>query len=356
MEVVRQQRRAELHAVLLLAEEHGGRATAKEVSQELLQGRPELMGKAIIDRCSDLGLLDESGRITPVGRDALLTGNVFIPERGRYVVWFTEDPLIPQKLVHVEPMAEPNLNDEVALMKGRKARGEPREEAELLPDRLRALVGGLYDLIGEGGGRIAIRSMDPNGVTSRPGPEDNTKITLEVAPDRSRLSVSGGFQKLLTPPQLDFEASWLSALGPPARLWARSRNPPALKCAYDELSPKELASFSKTVSLPRPSLSGFGEFDDASVDGVPIFPRTAEDATKWARWILKRSVADYVDSEQYERLQEACKSRFPDFPSVRLPPAEELAQELAAERAADGTLPKEYWHLQAPLDLQVTRQ
>ena len=353
MEIGRQRKREELHAVLLLAEEHGGRATAKDVSQELLQGRPELVGKAIVDRCRDLGLLDESGKITPVGREALSTGNVFIPERGRYVVWFTEDPLIPQKLVHLEPVEETYLSDEVALMRGRKARGEPREEAESLPEKLRALVSGLYDLMGKGGGRIAIRSIDPNGVAGRPGPEDNVKITLQVAPAGSRLSISGGFQHLLTPPQLEFETSWVSALGPLARLWAKSRNPPALKCTFDELDPKELASFSKTVSLPKPTLAGYGEFDNASVEGVPIIPRTAEDAARWARWLLKRSVAGYVDGEQYQRLVERCRSRFPDFPDVKLPDAEELARELGKEKAADGALPRAYWYLRAPLDLQV---
>jgi hypothetical protein len=353
MEIGRQQRREELHAVLLLAEEHGGVVTAREVSQELLQGRPELVGKAIVDRCRDLGLLDESGRITAIGRDALQTGNVFIPERGRYVVWFTEDPLVPQKLIHLEAKEESHLSVEVAIMKDRNARAQTTEAARPLPDKLRSLEGGVYNLMGKGGGKVVIRTIDANGLTCHLGPADSAKLTLQVGPASSRLAMSGGFERLLTPPSLDFEDAWVSALGPLAKFWARSRDPPALRSTFDELNAKELTSFSKTVLLSQPSLKGYGEFDDTSVDDVPIIPRTSSDAASWARWLLKRSIDRYMDDERYQRLVESCKSRFPDFPGIKLPAAEEVVHELGAEKTADGVLPKAYWYVQAPLDLKV---
>lgn len=353
MEVGRQQRREELHAVLMLAEEHGGKATAQLISQELLQGRPETVGKAIIDRCRDLGLLGESGEITPIGRDALRTGSVFVPERGRYTVWLTDDPLVPQKLVHIEPKEESYLTDEVAMIRSGKMKGEARDEAEPLPERLRRLVGGPYDLMGREGGRIVIRSIEPNGVRVHVGPEGDTRVVLRVAPDRSQLSVGGGFERVLEAPKLDFDESWISALGPMAKRWARSRDPPALKSSFDELGPKELTSFSRTVHLLKPSLEGYGEFGETSVDGVPIVPGTAHDAEAWARWLLKKSIVGYVDREQYRVLIESAASKFPDFPGVELPSESELADELGSERAADGAFPRAYWYLRAPLDLQV---
>lgn len=353
MEIGRQQRREELNAVLMLAEEHGGKATAKQISQELLQGRPETVGKAIIDRCRDLALLDESGGITPIGRDALSTGKVFIPERGRYVIWFTDDPLVLQKLVHIEPKEESHLSDEVAMMKNRNARSEVRDETKTLPEKLAKLKGGPYDLMGKGGGRVVIKSIDQNGVRAQLGPGDAAKITLQIAPAGPHLSAGGGFERVLDAPALDFERSWISALGPMAKLWVRSRDPPALKCGFDELNPKDLTSFSKAVHLSKPSLEGYGEFDDATVDGVPIIPRTSHDAEAWARWLLKKSIVGYIDASQYQGLVKATKSRFPDFPGVELPSEEELAEELGSERASDGTFPRAYWYLRAPMDLRV---
>lgn len=351
MEIGRQQRREELLAVLMLAEEHGGKASPKDVSLELLQGRPELVGKAIVDRCRDLGLLDEAGEITPIGREALRTGEVFMPERGRYVLWLTEDPLVSQKVIHIEPKEESYLNDEVAIMKNRGTRQSA--EPEPLPKKLKSLAGGIYDLMGKGVGSVVIRSIEANGLTCPLGPGDNARVTLRIDRKSSRLDISGGFERLLKPPPLDFQEAWISALGSLARLWARSREPPALKTSFDELSPKDLTSFSKTVSLSRPALEGYGEFDDTSVDNVPIIPRTSADAASWARWLLKKSVVGYTADQGYKELVESCRSRFPDFPGIKLPSAEELAEELAAEKAPDGTLPKAYWYLQAPLDLKV---
>jgi hypothetical protein len=353
MEIGRQQRREELHAVLLLAEERGGKVTAEDVSQELLQGRPKLVGKAIVDRCRDLGLLEESGRLTTIGREALRTGNVFIPERGRYSIWYTEDTLIPQRLIHVEPKEESYLNDEVAMMRSRNMTGPSTEATNPLPEKLRTLEGGIYNLMGKGGGAVVIRNIDLNGLTCRLGPADSAKLTLELGRAGSRLAISEGFERVLTPPYLDFEEAWISALGPLAKLWVGSRDPPALKATYDELNETELTSFSKSVPLPNPILRDYGMFNNTSVDDVPIIPRTSSDATSWARWLLKRSVDTYMDDGRYQRLVATCKSRFPDFPGIKLPPAEELAHELRTEMTGDGMLPKTYWYVQAPLDLKV---
>jgi|GEM_PF-2763928 hypothetical protein len=353
MEIGRQQRREELLAVLMLAEEHGGRASPKDVSQELLQGRPELVGKAIVDRCTDLGLLDETGTITQIGKQALRTGNVFIPEKGRYILWFTDDPLVAQKVIHIEPKEESQLNDEVAAIKNRATNQTPKPEP--LPQKIMDLPGGIYELMGKDGGTVVIRSIEAQGLTCPLGPNDNARITLRIDHTGSRLNISGSFERLLKAPSLDFEEVWVSALGSLAKLWANSREPPALKTSFDELSPKELASFSKTVFLSRPTIVGYGEFDDTSVDDVPIFPKTSADAASWAKWILKRSVNAYTDEERYKSLVDTCKSRFPDFPGIELPDAEKLAAELATEKDIDGALPKAYWYLQAPLDLRMTK-
>ena len=353
MEIGRQQPREELHAVLLLAEEHGGQATATDIANELLLGRPESVGKAVLDRCRDLDLLDEFGRITRIGREALQAGNVFIPERARYLMWYTEDPLIPQRLLNLEPRDEPDLRQEVAVMKSRQANDSKNESVQNLPDRLRSLEGRSFSLMGRGEGTVTVRSIDMKGLTSRADPSDRVSITLRIEPSGSNLTVGGRFDRVLPPPSLTFEEAWFSALGPLAKLWARSRNPPALRVIFEELSDRELMSFSKTVILAKPSLRNYGDFDETSVEDVPIFPQGRVDATKWAKWLLKESVNTYMTDEKYQRLVDACVSRFPDFPNIELPSSKELARELSTEKTNEGRLPKKYWYIQAPLDLQM---
>ena len=354
MEIGRQERREEFHAVLMLAEELGGRVTASNICSKLLLGRPESVGKAIIDRCRYLDLLDYSGRLTETGKEALRSGEVFIPERGRYILWYTEDPLLPQRLLHLEAVQESSLYDEFSFIKnGKEESGE--ETTESLSEKLQNFEGRTYTLIGPGGGQVIIRNIDPKGIIRQLEQMDNLTIRLRIAPTEiTTLSVDGRFQHMSTLQKITFDDVWLPALGPLAQFWDEYRNPPALKTSFKDLNEKELASFRKTVYLNQPTLPNYGAFENTTVDDVPIIPGSQIDAAQWAKWLLKRSIQTYLNDKQYQKLVDSCKSKFIDFYYVELPSLDELVVELREERCPDGRLSREYWYLQAPLDLRVT--
>ena len=356
MEIGRQERREELHSVLMIADRQGT-VTAANVCNELLPGRPEAVGKAVIDRCQYLDLLDNKGALTKSGDEALRTGKVFVPERGRYLVWYTEDALLGRSLLDLQPVLESQANDEVAIARreNQRSREAASEKAEDISETLGPLEGKTFPLMGPGGGIVAIRKVDKNGVPKRTDSSDDLRVTLTVPPSgASRLKLEGKFQRTLQPPQVIYEEAWIQSLGPLAEHWADSRNPPALRVAFDGLKEAELSSFLKSVHLSHPALARLGEFDDASVDDVPIIPQRKTDANQWAAWLLEQSINGYTDDRQFQELVKNCELRFPDFKNLELPSLEELALKLGKQKDAEGRWPRRYWFLQAPRDLQVS--
>ena len=191
LEIGRQERREELHAVLMIAS-HRGTVTPGDICDELLIERPESVGKAIIERCQDFGLLDQSGILTDVGCEALQTSMVFVPERGRYIMWYTEDPLIPQRLLHLEAEDESPVPNEIEASKNRSNSKEPKEIAEDL-SKLRTLEEKTYSLMGSGG-RVHIRKIESIGITRELDKNDSLKVELHIPPvGRLHLRVIGRF-------------------------------------------------------------------------------------------------------------------------------------------------------------------
>ncbi len=358
MEIGRQEKRDDLHSILLLAEERGGRVTPQDISQKLLLGRPESAAKALIDRCNYYEILSPYGELTDVGREALRTARVFIPERGRYLVWYTDDPLVSQQLMDLEPIEETRLHDEVMTKQDRsKKPGEAQEERpQDLPDNLHFLEGKTFDLFGHEHGQVAIKKIEPRVVYRRPDNADIVRVNLRLSSSfPPSASLDGRFKWTLPPPRIEFPHAWIDLLGPLSAQWDASENPPVLRVSFEALGEGELGSFATNLRLREPHITGLGSFDDAIVQGVPIEPRTQSDANSWAKWLLLRSIDTYVTRPRYPELVERATARFEDYFRVKLPSQSQLAKELGDQKK-NALLPEQYWYLQAPLDLVETQE
>jgi hypothetical protein len=356
MEIGRQEKRDDLHSILLLAEECGGRVTPRDISQKLLLGRPESAAKALIDRCTYYEILGPSGELTDAGREALKTAQVFIPERGRYLVWYTEDLLVPSQLMDLEPVEETRLHDEVMMKQDRskKPSATQEERSQDLPNTLHFLEGKTFDLFGHEHGQVAIKKIESRVVSRNPNDSDIVRVNLRLSSTSpTMVSLDGKFKRTLPPPRVDFSQAWLDLLGPLSTQWDTSKNPPALRKSFEELGEGELGSFTTNLKLRGPQVTGLGNFDDTVVQGVPIAPRTEHDANSWARWLLLRSIDTYVAGPRYAELVARCIARFPGYHDMKLPSQSQLAKELD-EQKNEAPLPEQYWYLQAPLDLEET--
>jgi hypothetical protein len=352
-------KRRDLLAVLALARQHEGQVTPELICRELLLGRPQVVGKKVVERCADLGLLSPDGGLTDAGRDALATGEVFIPETGKYRVWVSSDPLVPGKLLGIEPV--PEVNAPEANLDAKRRRNERGDGGRFaggpidLPDTVTGLPGHVFTSFLGLSGRVRVLSVEQKG-EALPVEASLSKCRLEwtVSPVRaSSVQVADGFNAKFDPPRISFDQVWFQVLGEEARNWVEDEKGGYLKTRFSDETLQDAERMNlRRSKLFRPELEGLGEFDQITVGDIPIYPATFGDANSWARWIQERSVTQYLDRASFKILNSHIEEQFPGF-KVRLLSRQDLAKRLAdSVRISDGDrFPTAYWFLRAAFDL-----
>jgi hypothetical protein len=360
-EVARAQKRDELYAVLLLAKERGY-VFEQMVSDVLLDGRPKTVGKRLIQICVTHDLLVEKefhGKknyiLTETGETALEEGQIFIPERGTWEIWVTDDPLWPSALVQIEVFNEPPAFKETGRDKKDELE-ERRKKMQSLPDWLfDRLQGQSITPLADRNADYRFNELEKKGevVTS----DANIRATLSISQfdDSSDLRFTGtvvgkkcDYQEQHT---MTFELAWPQILEQQGWLerWRiqQQTQQEVLDVAYPELkTDQERSSFHKDYPISKPYLTDLDRFDNTIIDNVPIAPATEQDASHWAHWLLERNTNRYVLKGDFEIMQNKVAESFPDY-EITFPEQSDFAQPLRR------TNPRAYWYLQAPLDWQI---
>ena len=120
---------------------------------------------------------------------------------------------------------------------------------------------------------------------------------------------------------------------------------------YDDLSNPEKRSFFRDIVINKPKIEKYGTFKKTRLERIPISPRTKKDADKWAGFLFENSLNEYLSRDGYQLKFDEVKQnpafyRFAD--RLILPKQQALAEKVRKENEL---LPREFWYLQAPLDL-----
>ena len=88
---IKTDKRPDIVAVTKRAQELGGSITPEIICKDLIN-RPKAIsaGRNILQRCQDLDLFDDRGRLTEEGQRTAEEETVFMPETGTYRIWFSE--------------------------------------------------------------------------------------------------------------------------------------------------------------------------------------------------------------------------------------------------------------------------
>jgi hypothetical protein len=345
MEIAKTERRDDILSVLKLADETEGPLTPEIICQELLANRPTRVGENIIHRLNDLDLL-HNRRLSESGRDALEQGLVFMPERSSYRIMWTEDPLLPQKLLDLSEEAEiPHWDPARKKNKG-------KDPAVDVPKGLKEIEGSVVQLLGSEGGTIRVEKIEgkciPQEASS--GTPLTASVTVRMG-NNNELTLSGRYQRRMEPPSIDFDDVWMRILLERAADWNKKEM--VLQCSFDDLSDSDRRSFTTTLELKTPTLPNLGRFNRTVVRNVPIAPRDSDDAQLWADWLLVDRMPGYLSENEFEVHKEQVAANFPVH-QLRLPGQEELADTILQNEwkwGEGGPLRKEYWYLRAPIDL-----
>ena len=141
-QVAKSRRRTELVPVLPRADENDG-TDARDLAEHLFfePRSRRVVAERLLRIAAAYGLVEEGGRdfvLTEAGKQAIHTGEVFVPEDGAWTIWASDDPALPSPVLGIEPWNEPPAYHEIVETKGKGAR-ERRYVAP--PDWLRTIVG-----------------------------------------------------------------------------------------------------------------------------------------------------------------------------------------------------------------------
>ena len=149
-------------------------------------------------------------------------------------------------------------------------------------------------LDGGGASTVLLASRDGAAEGPRQAPEIPSEVDMEYAP----ATVDEAMDSLLD--------------GEHGMVWDAKNA--RIAVAYDGLSDRERSDMQKTLLLENVKVGGV-RFETAKVT-ASIFPRSGEDARKWARHLFADMSTDYVTREEYERLAGAVADRLAGFDTV----------------------------------------
>ena len=362
--IARLERREWEPAIVLLAIEQGG-LSVDVVARELLNGR-RAYARRLIATCERYGLLsktEDGFAVTDEGRRAAETQDVFVPRSGTWTIWASPDPLLQSPILLVQPWDAGS------------ARGERRPEPVPVPSWVLPSAG-VSSVDAEG---TPLRVLDFGEQSYGEPAEPGTDLAVALAIDGDHVQTQllshdeerRAIRDLPRPPidvpalrsallQAAEDAGWPNAASGGAADGVWNTELGVIEVPFSSASEAERAALLRDVVLQSVRSNDHGVFDTATIDGVPLGPRTAADADAWALWRLIHSIDDFATDARYEQWRDRAARLFPAH-AVRLPDRQTLAEQLriapgasaandapSTERAPVQT--PTWWHLSAPHD------
>ena len=348
-------KRADLVAVAKRAKELKGKITPEAVCTDLIN-RPDATsaGERILIRCQDIGILDGKYRLTEDGIRAAKEESVFIPERGVYRIWCTEDSLVSQKFLRYEQKDDGALWTHFSRVSPKKAKGSPKKKGKIdkTPKWVQDLSGKELQVYGTDEVVRIENVEDKCRTVTGSSPSLAVKLSVEQfeSPQVNLSSEKWKVDSVIDAPKLSFDDIWnnlLQQTGYKVRYWVSN----FLELNYDDLSDPEKRSFFRDIVINKPAIKKFDTFKKTRLERIPISPRTKKDADKWAGFLFENSLNEYLSRDGYQSKFDAVKQnpafyRFSD--QLILPKQQALSEKVRKENEL---LPREFWYLQAPLDL-----
>lgn len=349
-----EKKREELISILLLAQKKGGKITPNLISEHLLFNFPKKASKLLIDYMTKLGLFDEEGKISSTGMEALERKTIAIPELDAYDIYCVKDPLVPQILLYYKPVKRTDIQKEVAV-----ERDMDIPDPDNLPGWVLSLNGKRITVFKNQNQIIKILSIANKGFKIAEKRDNYLEIEVTLNSSTNNKLKFSGFANahLNTPEDLIFDNVWPEILGTDSKYWKYipEREDFSLKIDFKDLSDIELGSFIKNVFIKKPEIKKYGHFSDTVAENIPISPKSLDDAQKWFDWFLLNNVGDYLFPSDYDSYIYPFWLNFPEFKDeLEIPSQFGLIKKLnfhQKQKKIDGKHAREFWYLNAPLDL-----
>ncbi|WP_156480542.1 hypothetical protein [Aquipseudomonas alcaligenes] len=349
--------RPEFLAVAQLASDLNRPINGQDILDELLGNCPAAMGRQVLKRCVDLGLLEslkqgDYAQLSSAGLQALAEGQVLVPEEGVWRFYIVDDPLVSQHLLHAQRLetdrAQQARND------NRKELGKQapsRSSASSTPNLLQTCLSDPAAISVANGQLLQIKALPQQGVKA---PDSTLELTLEWTPQaQPQIKLTGELASIgkevgqridatLSPAKAispSYEHLWKTLAASATSIdmetldhWHGHTGKLILPTAFAELDAVARKVFKRDVAIPALRWDHFGTFQPTELKAVPLVPEDAPNANAWAQWLQWESIQDYATPTQLNEMADAQRQLFPYHHPRLDTPDELLARALHGER------------------------
>lgn len=348
--------------ILNLAKENNGFINEQILCDKFFFSKP--MAQRTIKRCRDFNLISEESindkfKITQEGLNILKDKQIFRYENGKFRLYYTDDPLITQKIITIQRISKEFTE-----------KNEPTNNP-LNFDNLKFENLFVGEISGEDqfldSNDVLIEKIYPNIVQEN---SYDINLFLEINSTKSKidLRIYGSLKNkkldrsLITIPEnLNHEIILLDLLENVnlKNFWDNDNEALRVPFKIETRSQIDYQNFTQTISIKRPVINNFGAFNSVTFK-VPVIPLTEIDCLKWQKFLLRNNLNEICTQENYNKLaQNISKTmRSKCKLNVALPSQKEFAHELLLDAKKEenlsisyGPRSSSYWYLQTALDL-----
>ncbi len=314
--------------------------------QQVLPGVTERGASNLIAWCHYAGLCKRNGELTALGGDAAVTNKVPVPEQGAYRFQVVSHPLIGRRIIAFQRVT-PSSRD---------GRFEDLQPIPLEPDTEvdHYLVRGTDPIRFRG---FLTNAQQPGCVREKPSTatlvwtldfdENSSTWRVEVRPERQTATAVRAWDREALVAEL--AAHYLAHRGD----WDRGAH--RFRVPFDEVAKDRHAeeSFLKDYVLEGDvQVKGAGSFQEVTLSHVPVGPRTADDARRWAHALFLRALQDPLQYRPWAEVETLFDDLVRDTPlqgyGLTLPPISHFLETIVDNRAL-------FWSVAAPEDLAPIR-
>ncbi|WMT50539.1 MAG: hypothetical protein RE471_06030 [Ferroplasma sp.] len=313
-----------------------GLLTPENLRNNLLPEQPLGMAENIIEHYKAIGFIEESGALTELGKMAV-NGDVYMPEQGEYTIYATQDKLFNNPVIEISRIKR-NENKEKSVEKPNMLVGFVSQPTIVLLDGHKEEV-----IIESISNKVQpIKSKGNFSVEARCNGNSDVTLREEGKPLYT-------FQNNL----LKIDDVWNALIKSKSLKWkgAPLQNG-ILLLSYDSTRLEERKSFTRTIDEMKLYLSEFGTLKIKPIT-VNIQPLSQNDADLWAQDVIEDKLVDFLTEDKFINISEKVKKKF-RVHIPKTPTRNDMITILYNKSIKNGGgVPREYWYLQAPVDLNM---
>ncbi len=298
----------------------------------------------VIEHFIEEDIIESNGKLTKKGRKLIDGGYLPKYEKGKYRFWCIKDELIGQKIIRYsrieEEYAKVLSNFPLYELEGKYHRDLTRDH-EFFLKRINTNQGG------------EIRYQEKASFASK------LNLTWIINKNSTNLdsdwNINGNLKRVTN---IEYTESYEETLSIKDIIesifqdnYEYDSKLEGVILEFKQISKDSILSFQMNLHFQNIAVLNYGKFEELLIKGIPIIPKNLETAKSWLLKIIEiESKLDYLTQRDIKLIIDNFKNRkeMKDFQDLLVVNSEVL------EYLKSNNLMEEFWHIQAPIDLEIS--